>query len=111
MYRFCVVTLVKFVYDIKKNFFDRKFSNIQNPFLESNKMGYWIALTILSLVTMIVFRKKRPLDEELEPPSNLIMFFHPIQGEGDLFIGGILVIYFSSRMFLEIAQTVRSIVF
>ena len=74
-------------------------------------MGYWIALTILTLVAMIVFRKKRPLDEKLEPPSNLIIFFHPIQGEGDLFIGGLLVIYFSSRMFLAIAQVIGSIIF
>ena len=74
-------------------------------------MGYWIALTILTLVAMIVFRKKRPLDEKLEPPSNLIIFFHPIQGEGDLFIGGLLVIYFSSRMFLALAQVIGSIIF
>jgi len=74
-------------------------------------MGNWIALTILSLVAMIVFRKKRPLDEKLEPPSNVITFFHPIQGEGDLFIGGVLVIYFSSRMFLALSQTIRSLVF
>ena len=74
-------------------------------------MGNWIALTILSLVAMIVFRRKRPLEEKLEPPSNFIMFFHPIQGEGDLFIGGILVIYFSSRMFLALSQTIRSLVF
>jgi len=74
-------------------------------------MGNWIALNILSIVAMIVFRKKRPLDEKLEPPSNITMFFHPIQGEGDLFIGGVLVIYFSSRMFLALSQTIRSIVF
>ena len=74
-------------------------------------MGNWIALTILSLVAMIVFRKKRPLDEKLEPPSNVTIFFHPTQGEGDLFIGGVLVIYFSSRMFLALSQTIRSIVF
>jgi len=69
-------------------------------------MGIWIALTILSLVVMIVFRKKRPLDEKLEHTSNVTMFFHPIQGEGDLFIGGVLVIYFSSRMFLVLSQTI-----
>ena len=74
-------------------------------------MGNWIALTILSIVAMIVFRKKRPLDEKLEPPSNFYVFFHPIQGEGDLFIGGVLVIYFSSRMFLALSQTIRSLVF
>ena len=74
-------------------------------------MGNWIALTILSLVAMIVFRRKRPLEEKLEPPSNFTMFFHPIQGEGDLFIGGVLVIYFSSRMFLALSQTIRSLVF
>ena len=74
-------------------------------------MGTWIALTILSLVAMIVFRQKRPLDEKLEPPSNVTIFFHPIQGEGDLFIGGVRVIYFSSRMFLALSQTIRSLVF
>ena len=74
-------------------------------------MGYWIALTILTLVAMIVFRKKRPLDEKLEPPSNLIIFFHPIQGEGDLFLGGLLVIYFSSRIILALAQVIGSMIF
>ena len=74
-------------------------------------MGYWVALTILTLVAMIVFRKKRPVDEKLEPPSNLIIFFHPIQGEGDLFLGGLLVIYFSSRMFLALAQVIGSMIF
>ena len=74
-------------------------------------MGNWIALTILSLVAMIVFRRKSPLEAKLEPPSNFTMFFHPIQGERDLFIGGILVIYFSSRMFLALSQTIRSLVF
>jgi hypothetical protein len=37
------------------------------------------------------------------------MFFNPLQGEGDLFIGGVLVIYFSSRVFLALFQTLRSI--
>ena len=74
-------------------------------------MGYWVALTILTLVAMIVFRKKRPLEEKLEPPSNLIIFFHPIQGEGDLFLGGLLVIYFSSRIILALAQVIGSIIF
>jgi len=74
-------------------------------------MGTWITLTILSLVAMIVFRKRRSLDEKLEPPSNGTIFFHPIQGEGDLFIGGVLVLYFSSRMFLALSQTIRSLVF
>ena len=86
-------------------------SKLHNSSSVLNKMGTWIALTILSLVAMIVFRKKRPLDEKLEPPSNFTMFFHPILGEGDLFIGGVLVIYFSSRMFLALSQTIRSIVF
>jgi len=86
-------------------------SKLHNSSSVLNKMGNWIALTILSLVAMIVFRKKRPLDEKLEPPSNVTIFFHPIQGEGDLFIGGVFVIYFSSRMFLALSQTIRSIVF
>jgi len=86
-------------------------SKLHNSSSVLNKMGTWITLTILSLVAMIVFRKKRPLDEKLEPPSNVTIFFHPIQGEGDLFIGGVLVIYFSSRMFLVLSQTIRSLVF
>tara|TARA_B100000579_G_C22525947_1_gene708435 strand:- start:367 stop:531 length:165 start_codon:yes stop_codon:yes gene_type:complete len=52
---------------------------------------------------------KKPPDEKLEPPSNFVMFFNPIQGEGDLFIGGVLVIYFSSRVFLALFQTLRSV--
>jgi hypothetical protein len=52
---------------------------------------------------------ERPADETLETPSNFITFFHPILGEGDLFIGGVLVLYFSSRLFLALSQTIRSI--
>lgn len=72
-------------------------------------MGKWLVLTVLTLVVLIVFRMKKPPDEKLDPPSNFVMFFNPIQGEGDLFIGGVFVIYFSSRVFLALFQTLRSI--
>ena len=72
-------------------------------------MGNWLVLTVLTLVVLIVFRMKNPPDEKLDPPSNFVMFFNPIQGEGDLFIGGVFVIYFSSRVFLALFQTLRSI--
>ena len=72
-------------------------------------MGNWLVLTVLTLVVLIVFRMKKPPDEKLDPPSDFVMFFNPIQGEGDLFIGGVFVIYFSSRVFLALFQTLRSI--
>ncbi len=72
-------------------------------------MANWLALTVVTLVVMIVFRMKKPPDEKLEPPSNFVTFFNPIQGEGDLFIGGVLVVYFSSRVFLALFQTLRSV--
>ena len=72
-------------------------------------MGNWLVLTVLTLVVLTVFRMKKPPDEKLDPPSNFVMFFNPIQGEGDLFIGGVFVIYFSSRVFLALFQTLRSI--
>ena len=72
-------------------------------------MAKWLVLTGLTLVVLIVFRMKKPPDEKLDPPSNFVMFFNPIQGEGDLFIGGVFVIYFSSRVFLALFQTLRSI--
>jgi len=72
-------------------------------------MGNWLVLTVLTLVVLIVVRMKKPPDEKLDPPSNFVMFFNPIQGEGDLFIGGVFVIYFSSRVFLALFQTLRSI--
>ena len=72
-------------------------------------MGNWLVLTVLTLVVLIVFHMKKPPDEKLDPPSNFVMFFNPIQGEGDLFIGGVFVIYFSSRVFLALFQTLRSI--
>ncbi|HAF89274.1 MAG: hypothetical protein CL918_04870 [Deltaproteobacteria bacterium] len=72
-------------------------------------MANWLVLTVLTLVVLIVFRMKKPPDEKLDPPSNFVMFFNPIQGEGDLFIGGVFVIYFSSRVFLALFQTLRSI--
>ena len=72
-------------------------------------MGNWLVLTVLTLVVLIVFRMKKPPDEKLDPPSNFVMFFNPIQGEGDLFIGGVFVKNFSSRVFLALYQTLRSI--
>ena len=72
-------------------------------------MGNWLVLTVLTLVVLIVFRMKKPPDDKLDPPSNFVMFFNPIQGEGDLFIGGVFVIYFSYRVFLALFQTLRSI--
>ena len=72
-------------------------------------MGNWLVLTVLTIVVLIVFRMKKPPDDKLDPPSNFVMFFNPIQGEGDLFIGGVFVIYFSSRVFLALFQTLRSI--
>ena len=72
-------------------------------------MANWLVLTVLTLLVLVVFRMKKPPDEKLDPPSNFVMFFNPIQGEGDLFIGGVFVIYFSSRVFLALFQTLRSI--
>ena len=72
-------------------------------------MGMWIALIFLTILAMIFFRLKRPVDEKNEPPSNLTMFFHPVQGEGDLFIGGFLLILFSSQLFLGIFQALKEL--
>ena len=72
-------------------------------------MGNWLVLTVATIVVVIVFRMKKPPDEKLDPPTNFVMFFNPLQGEGDLFIGGVLVIYFSSRVFLALFQTLRSV--
>tara|TARA_Y100001970_G_C14255107_1_gene874731 strand:- start:920 stop:1141 length:222 start_codon:yes stop_codon:yes gene_type:complete len=72
-------------------------------------MTIWLACTFFTILGMVIFRKKKPKEENLEPPSNLIMFFDPIEGEGDLFLGGLLVIFFSSRFFLELFQTLRLI--
>ena len=72
-------------------------------------MGKWIALIFLTVLAMIFFRLKRPVDEKIEPPSNLTMFFHPVQGEGDLFIGGLLLIFFFSQLFLELFQGLKEL--
>ena len=72
-------------------------------------MTLWLALTFFTILGMIIFRKKKPSEENIEPPSNLEMFFNPIEGEGDVFIGGLLVLFFSSRFFLELFQTLRLI--
>ena len=72
-------------------------------------MGKWIALIFLTVLAMIVFRMKSPFDEKIEPPSNLTMFFHPVQGEGDLFIGGLLLIFFFSQLFLGLFHALKEI--
>ena len=72
-------------------------------------MGKWIALIFLTILAMIFFRLKMPVDEKIEPPSNLTMFFHLVQGEGDLFIGGLLLIFFFSRLFLELFQALKEL--
>ena len=50
---------------------------------------------------MVVWRLRRPPDEKMDPPGNFVMFFSPTQGEGDLFIGGIVSLYFISSFFLR----------
>ena len=72
-------------------------------------IGMWIALIFLTILAMIYFRLKRPVDEKIEPPSNLTMFLHPVQGEGDLFIGGLLLIFFFSQLFLELFQALKEL--
>jgi len=72
-------------------------------------MGIWLVLTFFTILVMAIYHKKKPTEENLEPPSNFVMFFNPIEGEGDLFIGGLLVLFFSSRFFLELFQTLRYI--
>jgi len=72
-------------------------------------MGIWLALAVMTILVMIIFRKKKPAEENLEPPSNFVMFFNPFEGEGDLFIGGLLVLFFTSIFFLELFQTLRYI--
>ena len=64
----------------------------------------WLGSSVVIVVLMVVWRMKRPPDEKMDPPGNFTMFFSPIQGEGDLFIGGVLVIYFMYRVFLESFQ-------
>ena len=68
----------------------------------------WIGLAVGMGVIMVIWRLKRPPDEKMDPPGNFTMFFSPVQGEGDIFIGGILVIYFMSRFFLESFQNIRA---
>ena len=72
-------------------------------------MVKWVVLIFFTILAMIFFRLKRPIDEKIEPPSNLTMFFHPVQGEGDLFIGGLLLIFFSSQLFLGLFQALKEL--
>ena len=74
-------------------------------------MATWIMLTVGSAVLLVVWRLRRPEDEKLEPPSNMTMFFHTVKGEGDLFLGGMLIIYFFSRLALFMFQDIRSVFF
>ena len=69
----------------------------------------WLGLSVGLTAMMVIWRMKRPQDEKIDPPRNFIMFFNPINGEGDLFIGGCLIIYFISRFFLEIFQNIREV--
>ncbi len=68
----------------------------------------WLGMAVGLLVLMVVYRMRRPPDEKMDPPSNFVMFFHPVHGEGDLFLGGFLVLYFMSRFFLEAFQNIRA---
>ena len=72
-------------------------------------MTIWLLLTFFTILGMVIFRNRKPNEENLEPPSNLVIFFNPIEGEGDVFLGGLLVLFFSSRFFLELFQTLRFI--
>jgi len=72
-------------------------------------MTIWLLFTFFTILGMVIFRKRKPNEENLEPPSNMVIFFNPIEGEGDVFLGGLLVLFFSSRFFLELFQTLRFI--
>ena len=67
----------------------------------------WLGISVAIIVLMVVWRMKRPPGEKMDSSGNFTMFFSPIQGEGDLFIGGALVLYFMSRFFLESFQNIR----
>ncbi len=64
-------------------------------------MTIWLLFTFFTILGMVIFRKRKPNEENLEPPSNLVIFFNPIEGEGDVFLGGLLVLFFASRFFFR----------
>jgi hypothetical protein len=72
-------------------------------------MGTWLIMTMGVALAMVVYRMRRKDEDKLEQPSNFVMFFHPSKGEGDIFLGGLIVLYLFSRFALDMFQTIRGI--
>ncbi len=69
----------------------------------------WFIVLAVTGTAVIMFRQKRVESDRLEIPSNSVMLFHPTKGEGDLMIGGVIILYSFSRFILDLFQVVRQV--
>ncbi|MBF0236773.1 MAG: hypothetical protein HQM12_03645 [SAR324 cluster bacterium] len=77
----------------------------------SSDLILWLLTTIGLSVGLFYFHQRKSergsnLDVEF---SNITMFFDPWKGEGDIFVGGILILLSFSKFLLELAQAIRMI--
>ena len=76
----------------------------------SGRMVMWLFLSMGLMVALYFYHQKKTEGGDLDVEfSNFYMFFDPIKGEGDVFVGGILILLFFSFFLLELARTFRSL--
>ena len=73
-----------------------------------NSMWVWLILAIALMVVLLFYQSRKWDGNDSLEFSNITMFFNPIKGEGDIFLGGILVLVFFSFFLFELAKVFRS---
>ena len=74
----------------------------------ANSMWVWLILAIVLMVVLLFYQSRKWDGNDSLEFSNITMFFNPIKGEGDIFLGGILVLVFFSFFLFELAKVFRS---
>ena len=74
----------------------------------ANSMWVWLILAIALMVVLLFYQSRKWDGNDSLEFSNITMFFNPIKGEGDIFLGGILVLVFFSFFLFELAKVFRS---
>lgn len=77
----------------------------------ANSMWIWLISSIALMVVLLFYQSRKWDGNDSLEFSNITMFFNPVKGEGDIFLGGILVLVFFSFFLFELAKVFRSMLF
>ncbi|MGK5093860.1 hypothetical protein WDW89_17835 [Deltaproteobacteria bacterium TL4] len=74
----------------------------------SVKLIGFLLSSIALMVGLYFFHQRKSSGDDKETDfSNMTMFFDPFKGEGDIFVGGIIILILFSQFLLELSQTIR----